>query len=266
MVAQTGTPAMGTKRKALSKKMRFEVFKRDKFTCQYCGRKAPDVILNADHLEPVAKGGRTSLLNLITACFDCNSGKSDRRLSDDAELTKQRAQMEELQERRQQIEWMAQWRKELAGLSGLAASAAIGAIEREIPGRHLTDSGRQKVMRWVTTYGLDSVLRAAHETATIYLKIYEGETDIKSVECYLTKIPKFCGMYRQEQDDPNIRRYLYIQGIVRKINDRPHHKCVDLIREVHDAGVNLDWIEQEAKSCYSASGFEKAIMCAAGMA
>ena len=30
------------KRKAISKKMRFEVFKRDKFTCQYCGRSVPD--------------------------------------------------------------------------------------------------------------------------------------------------------------------------------------------------------------------------------
>ena len=32
------------KRRAVSKKLRFEVFKRDSFTCQYCGRKAPDII------------------------------------------------------------------------------------------------------------------------------------------------------------------------------------------------------------------------------
>lgn len=34
------------KRKTVSNELRFEVFKRDKFTCQYCGRKAPDVVLN----------------------------------------------------------------------------------------------------------------------------------------------------------------------------------------------------------------------------
>ena len=45
------------KRKALSQKIRFEVFKRDSFTCQYCGRKAPDVVLQVDHIVPVAKGG-----------------------------------------------------------------------------------------------------------------------------------------------------------------------------------------------------------------
>lgn len=62
-------------RKGLSKKIRFEVFKRDQFTCQYCGKKAPDVILHVDHIQPVSKGGTNDLLNLITSCQDCNLGK-----------------------------------------------------------------------------------------------------------------------------------------------------------------------------------------------
>lgn len=41
-----------SKRKGLSPKVRFEVFKRDSFKCQYCGRSAPDVMLRADHIEP----------------------------------------------------------------------------------------------------------------------------------------------------------------------------------------------------------------------
>ena len=44
-----------TKRRGLSLKKRFEFFKRDKFTCQYCGKNAPDVILQVDHIEPVSK-------------------------------------------------------------------------------------------------------------------------------------------------------------------------------------------------------------------
>ena len=46
-----------SKRKSMSRKLRFEVFKRDRFTCQYCGAKAPDVILHVDHIHPVAAGG-----------------------------------------------------------------------------------------------------------------------------------------------------------------------------------------------------------------
>ena len=69
-------------RKSLSKKTRFEVFKRDGFACQYCGAHPPSAILECDHIQPVAGGGSNQIDNLVTACFDCNRGKSDRELSD----------------------------------------------------------------------------------------------------------------------------------------------------------------------------------------
>ena len=67
---------------SIGKTKRFEIFKRDSFTCRYCGRRPPEVVLEVDHIEPVAKGGTDEDLNLITSCFDCNRGKRDRRLSD----------------------------------------------------------------------------------------------------------------------------------------------------------------------------------------
>lgn len=62
-------------RKPLSKKIRFRVFQRDNFTCQYCGRSAPDVELHVDHIYPVTHGGGDEMSNLITSCADCNLGK-----------------------------------------------------------------------------------------------------------------------------------------------------------------------------------------------
>jgi hypothetical protein len=59
----------------VSLKLRFEVFKRDKFTCQYCGRKTPEVILELEHVIPLIKGGSDDLDNLTTSCFECNRGK-----------------------------------------------------------------------------------------------------------------------------------------------------------------------------------------------
>jgi len=64
------------KRKSISKKVRFEIFKRDNFACQYCGSTPPSVILEIDHIHPVSKGGTNSEDNLVTSCFDCNRGKS----------------------------------------------------------------------------------------------------------------------------------------------------------------------------------------------
>jgi hypothetical protein len=69
------------KRKSISKKLRFEVFKRDCFTCQYCSSKPPKVPLEVDHIIPVCKGGKNNIDNLITACFDCNRGKSGNELT-----------------------------------------------------------------------------------------------------------------------------------------------------------------------------------------
>jgi len=69
-------------RKTLSKKLRFEVFKRDDFTCQYCGVQPPKVVLEVDHIHPVAEGGTDDQENLITACDKCNRGKGKRMLGD----------------------------------------------------------------------------------------------------------------------------------------------------------------------------------------
>lgn len=67
-------------RKTLSKKLRFEIFKRDQFTCQYCGNHPPNVILECDHIQPHSKGGKDVESNLITSCFACNRGKSNSLL------------------------------------------------------------------------------------------------------------------------------------------------------------------------------------------
>lgn len=61
---------------ALSVRTRFEVFKRDDYTCRYCGRKSPDVVLEVDHVVPVCDGGDDDEMNLVTACWECNRGKA----------------------------------------------------------------------------------------------------------------------------------------------------------------------------------------------
>lgn len=60
----------------LSKRLRYEVLRRDRHTCRYCGAAAPDVKLTVDHVIPTALGGSDDPGNLVTACSDCNSGKS----------------------------------------------------------------------------------------------------------------------------------------------------------------------------------------------
>lgn len=60
-------------------RLRFEIFKRDNFTCQYCGRnvKEDKIKLHCDHIHPNNKGGLFVANNLITSCEECNLGKKD---------------------------------------------------------------------------------------------------------------------------------------------------------------------------------------------
>lgn len=74
---------------------------------------APDVILELDHIKPVASGGNNGIMNLVTSCFDCNRGKGKRELSEKGEILKQQKQLLELSERREQLKMMLQWREEL---------------------------------------------------------------------------------------------------------------------------------------------------------
>ncbi|MCC2657080.1 MAG: hypothetical protein K0Q76_2188 [Panacagrimonas sp.] len=55
--------------------VRFSVFRRDAYTCRYCGRSAPFVVLHVDHVTAWSKGGSNVVENLVTACADCNLGK-----------------------------------------------------------------------------------------------------------------------------------------------------------------------------------------------
>jgi len=57
---------------------RFNVFLRDRFSCQFCGEDLPTHDLTFDHLVPRSRGGRTTWENVITACSPCNLQKGDR--------------------------------------------------------------------------------------------------------------------------------------------------------------------------------------------
>lgn len=57
---------------------RRNLFERDGYTCQYCGRTPPRSELSIDHVVPKSRGGTTSWLNVLLACTECNARKRDR--------------------------------------------------------------------------------------------------------------------------------------------------------------------------------------------
>lgn len=63
---------------SLPSRLRFKILERDGFTCQYCGRQAPEIVLEVDHKQPRCDDGEDVEENLHATCRDCNQGKGGR--------------------------------------------------------------------------------------------------------------------------------------------------------------------------------------------
>ncbi|MFN0058849.1 MAG: HNH endonuclease [Planctomycetota bacterium] len=57
---------------------RRNVFERDQYSCQYCGRRLRTQELTLDHVLPRSRGGKTTWLNVVVACHGCNGRKANR--------------------------------------------------------------------------------------------------------------------------------------------------------------------------------------------
>ena len=185
---------MGNKRKGIGKKLRFEVLKRDKFSCQYCGKTAESdgVILNIDHIKPVKEGGDNNILNLTTSCWDCNIGKGARELSDSTVLKKQRKEMEELEERRQQLKMMSEWRSELLDIDNEEINVFKDYFEKcwGITGRlDWGTTAEAKLRKDYKDFG-DKVLFNAIEISTHYITKFDDLGD--AIDFALKKIGGIC--------------------------------------------------------------------------
>lgn len=61
---------------------RKNLYKRDEYTCQYCGKRPPSSEITIDHITPVSKGGKSTWLNCVLACLKCNHKKSDKTIAE----------------------------------------------------------------------------------------------------------------------------------------------------------------------------------------
>lgn len=197
-------PKVKSTRNNISKKTRFEVFKRDSFTCQYCGRKSPDVVLQVDHIKPVARGGKNTIMNYVTSCSDCNNGKGARELSDSTAVEKVLEQAKLLQERREQIEMMRDWQLGLVDES-LSAVEAVNDLYKKLTNREyvISESYKSKTIAGlVKKYGLADVLDA----------LRSGSESYGDPSKALNKLPGICAC----RNDPELNRRVHLLNKMQK--------------------------------------------------
>lgn len=237
---------------SVSKKNRFEVFKRDKFTCQYCGKSAPDVVLNADHIQPKSKGGTNDPLNLITSCFDCNQGKKARLLSDDTVIKKQKAQLDVLQERRDQLEMLMEWQRGLLNFQGdIVKRVADHWYELAFP-YGLSESGIISLTKLIRKFSVEEVLAAIARAIETFAVVSEGRFTPESIQEAWGKVGMFCVVARRDKENPHLHQMYYIRGILRKrLTYLDEVYLMELLQSAVNYNINLEWLTDFAKRVHS---------------
>jgi hypothetical protein len=229
------------KRKTMTKKARFEVFKRDSFRCQYCGGSAPDVILQVDHIKPVADGGTNDMTNLVTSCVDCNQGKKDRLLDDHSVLEKQRQQLEEINERRLQLEMMREWRESLVDFEQDKMDI-IKEKWSDLTGYHANKTGEKIIKRWLKRYDMNTILDSMGSSTDQYLRTDEdGDYTQESVEKTFNYIGRICSNKEKYKDKPHLKDLYYIRGILRnRLHYCNEHQALKLLEEAYHKGASME--------------------------
>lgn len=245
-------------RKGLTKKIRFEVFKRDSFTCQYCGKSAPSVVLEVDHIKPVSKDGDNEITNLITSCKDCNAGKSDRELSDDTVIAKRKSQLDELQERREQIEMMMEWQVGLDLTRDNELNNLVDYINSKMIGYTLNESGIKRLKLPLRKYGFSEMLESTSISADQYI-LYDknGNQIVSSLEKYLAYIQKIAACRKSAGEKPYLMDLFYINGILRNILGEQVYGAVNLLEEAYLRGVSIQKLKELAINSESSYGWTK---------
>ena len=143
-------------RKSLSKRIRFEVLKRDSFTCVYCGKNPSQEVLEVDHVIPVSKGGKNTTENLVTSCFSCNRGKSNIELTSLPESVINENNLIRIQQYKQYVKYI----KNLHALDNQLIDIVCDVYTSYNVEYTPSDSFRNDILKFIKRIGIDDTTQA----------------------------------------------------------------------------------------------------------
>lgn len=242
------------KRIGLSKRIRFEVLQRDNFTCQYCGRSKPDVVLHVDHIKPVCEGGQNDLLNLVTACADCNLGKGPRQISQQQIQEKCAAERERLVSERQHLTDMHAWHVTRASLDKESVYLLAELWQKITSFGELafSEEGLELIQLLLRKFSFDEIADAMRLS---FSKNGPGNSNQAFYD-----LARCCGIVRLKTMNPDEARKRYILGILRNRISPNLSTAASLIDEAIANYGKYDDIEFFAKRCTCWSHFRDLVL------
>lgn len=226
------------------------------------------MLLELDHIVPKSDGGSEDILNLVTSCADCNRGKGAKRLSDDTVVAKQRRQLEELQERRGQLEMMLEWQRSLMDMEGKALDELADIWGDLVPGYHLNERGTQDLKRLLNKFEIPELIECMKISVGQYLR-HEDQEPSKPTKASVEKAWDYVGRIaasrRKVKEKPYLSELYFIVNVILKeqYSGVPRYEVIGLLEQAYLSGVTIAELREVATRAvtrdYSYRGFEHAV-------
>lgn len=166
--------------------------------------------------------------------------------------------MDELQERREQLELMMQWRESLRDLDQETVERLAGYWHTQTPGWTVSDQGKRNIKKWLQQFSADEICKAMDTAASSYLEYDEAEKVTgDSWGVAFDKILGICRVNRASVKEPDLKQLYYIRGILR--NRIPGYfddsKALQYLKNARSWEVPIDELNSMARSVKNWSGF-----------
>lgn len=202
------------------------------------------------------------MTNLVTSCIECNLGKKDKELSDQSSVKKSRRQMEELQERREQLEMMMRWKEGLRDLEKDTV-ARIATYWADASGYSLNEHGKKSLKLMMRKFSIDEITTAIDKAIEQYSVLEAdglGRITQDSCEKAFSKIGGICHLQKVAKDKPEINDLYYIRGILKnRLSYCDQRRAIQYLKTAYDLGVSLDELKMMATSVRNWTEFVKTI-------
>lgn len=177
-------------------------------------------------------------------------------MSDHSVVEKQRDQLQDLSERREQLEMMISWKEGMCDLRTMTVDRLADLWAKLIPGYGLNETGRQGLKKLAGRYALDELMEAMRIALDQYIEVKDGKPTQESVEIAWKKVTGICRMRELEKTKPYIRDLFYTRGILRKRVYVNEFYVMELLESAHLAGVSVHSLKAAAKTCRNWTDFQ----------
>jgi TolA-binding protein len=173
------------------KRIKYEVFEKDAFKCQFCGTGAPNVTLQLVRIQdaqPDEEWLDTAFLS--TSCKVCEKKKSG---TDEKSLNNPYMSIDELEERLQQLKMLINWRKGMLNIRKQQLNNLIIYWENKISGFETNNDQKKYLAAHISKYSGDEIRSAMDMAVDKFIKYDEdGKLDQSSILTAFSKIPEIC--------------------------------------------------------------------------